>query len=131
MTRKLLPSSHRLFVPMDKLLTGHLPKRSPLFIRRSGCNYSSGLQSSSLCLLHKQHSCSSPFYLSIIYILRDLSAHAFMHSMTLLRNPFSSSLHTPAMVVPAGEHTISLSSPGCFPVSSTILALPSTDCAAN
>jgi len=34
-------------------------------------------------------------------------------------------------VVPAGEHTISLSSAGCFPVSKTIFALPSTAWAAN
>ena len=34
------------------------------------------------------------------------------------------------MVVPAGEQTSSFSCPGCFPVSSTILALPSTACAA-
>ena len=36
-----------------------------------------------------------------------------------------------SMVVPAGEVTISLSSPGCFPVSRTILALPSTAWEAN
>lgn len=30
-----------------------------------------------------------------------------------------------------GEHTMSFSSPGCLPVSSTILALPRTDCDAN
>ncbi len=35
------------------------------------------------------------------------------------------------MVVPAGEQTISLSSPGCFPVSRTIFAEPKTACAAN
>ena len=34
-------------------------------------------------------------------------------------------------VVPAGEQTMSLSSPGCMPVSRTILALPSTACAAK
>ena len=45
--------------------------------------------------------------------------------------PFSSSTRTAWIVVPAGEHTISLSSPGCFPVSRTIFALPSTAWAAN
>ena len=33
--------------------------------------------------------------------------------------------------VPAGEQTMSFSSPGCLPVSSTILALPRTACAAK
>ena len=39
--------------------------------------------------------------------------------------------HSPAIVVPPGEVTISLSCPGCLPVSSTILALPRTVWAAS
>lgn len=35
------------------------------------------------------------------------------------------------MVVPPGEQTSSLRTSGCFPVSRTILAAPSTDCAAS
>ena len=35
------------------------------------------------------------------------------------------------MVAPPGEQTSSLSTSGCFPVSSTILAAPSIDCAAS
>jgi tryptophan synthase beta chain len=65
------------------------------------------------------------------YIHFDFSMQASMASITAARMPFSSSTLTAWMVVPPGEHTISFNSPGCFPVSSTILALPSTDCAAN
>ncbi len=43
----------------------------------------------------------------------------------------SSSVLTPAIVVPEGEQTSSLSSYGCFPVSRTIFAAPSMDCAAS
>lgn len=45
---------------------------------------------------------------------------------TLTLTPFFSSSLTPAMVVPAGEVTMSFSCPGCFPVSSTIFAAPSS-----
>src|SRR5438105_1593187 len=38
---------------------------------------------------------------------------------------------SPAMVVPPGLATMSLSTPGCDPVSSTILAAPRTVCAAS
>ena len=38
----------------------------------------------------------------------------------------SSRAFTPSIVEPAGEHTASLSSPGCFPVSSCSLADPSS-----
>ena len=59
------------------------------------------------------------------------AVQAFIASMTAPRNPFSSKTRTASIVVPAGEHTISLSSAGCFPVSKTIFALPSTAWAAN
>ena len=58
------------------------------------------------------------------YIFLDLSAHTFIASITALLSPFSSRTRTASIVVPAGEHTISFNSPGCFPVSSTIFALP-------
>ena len=45
--------------------------------------------------------------------------------------PSFSKVLTASIVVPPGEHTISLSSPGCFLVSSTILAAPITACAQN
>ena len=44
--------------------------------------------------------------------------------------PRSSSVRTPWIVEPAGEQTLSLSTPGCWPVSSTIFAVPSIICAA-
>ena len=44
--------------------------------------------------------------------------------------PRSSSVRTPWIVEPAGEQTLSLSTPGCWFVSSTILAVPSIICAA-
>ena len=66
-----------------------------------------------------------------IYIPFATSTHAFIASMTALLNPCSSNTPTASIVVPAGEHTMSLSSPGCFPVSRTIFALPRTACAAN
>ena len=59
------------------------------------------------------------FYIPFVFLVQ-----ACIASIILLRNPFSSSTRTASMVVPAGEHTISFNSPGCFPVSSTILALP-------
>ena len=43
----------------------------------------------------------------------------------------SSAARTPTMVVPPGEQTSSLSASGCLPVSRTIFAAPSMDCAAN
>lgn len=60
----------------------------------------------------------------------ESSRHRFVAATTalikLLRNaPFSNSW-IPAMVVPAGDATASLSCPGCFPVWFTIAAAPST-----
>ena len=52
-------------------------------------------------------------------------------SMKAPRTPCCSSVFTPTIVLPPGEQTISLSSPGCLPVSSTILAAPNTVCAAS
>lgn len=43
------------------------------------------------------------------------------------RKPVSSNLCMAAIVVPPGEHTSSLSCPGCFPDSSTIFAAPCTN----
>ena len=51
--------------------------------------------------------------------------------MTAFLSPCSSRVSTAAIVVPPGEHTISFSSPGCLPVSRTILAAPYTDWAAG
>ena len=51
-------------------------------------------------------------------------------SMAALRKPFLSNAATPSMVVPPGLHTASFSSPGCFPVSSTMAALPRSMAAA-
>ena len=51
--------------------------------------------------------------------------------MSALRTPPSSSSCAPSIVVPPGLQTMSLSSPGCLPVSSTIFAVPSIVCAAN
>ncbi len=47
------------------------------------------------------------------------------------RRPRSSAALTPSMVVPPGEQTSSLRTSGCLPVSRTILAAPSIDCAAS
>ena len=65
------------------------------------------------------------------HIVFDFSAAHFTARMTAWRKPDSSRAYTPSMVVPAGEQTASLSSPGCCPVSRTIFADPSTVCAAN
>ena len=65
------------------------------------------------------------------YRLLEISSASFTASNTALRNPICSNTRTPPIVVPAGEHTISFNSPGCFPVSNTIFALPRTACAAN
>src|SRR6185369_7593981 len=46
--------------------------------------------------------------------------------MKVVRMPPSSSAATPAIEVPPGELTMSLSAPGCMPVSSKSLAAPST-----
>lgn len=51
-------------------------------------------------------------------------------SMAALRKPFLSNAATPSMVVPPGLHTASFNSPGCFPVSSTMAALPRSMAAA-
>ena len=48
-----------------------------------------------------------------------------------LRSLRGAGLEADAVVFPAGEHTMSFSSPGCLPVSNTIFAEPSTACAAN
>ena len=47
-------------------------------------------------------------------------------SMAAARNPRASRARTPWMVEPPGEHTASFRAPGCFPLSSTIRAAPST-----
>ena len=65
------------------------------------------------------------------YNFLPFSAAAVSASNTALRKPFFSRIRTPSMVVPAGEHTISFSSPGCIPVSRSSFALPSTAWAAN
>ena len=44
--------------------------------------------------------------------------------MQALRKPFSSSAVTPQMVVPAGQQTLSLRTPGCVPVASCSFAEP-------
>ena len=67
----------------------------------------------------------------IFYIFLDFSAHTSIASIKALLNPAASSTFTASIVVPAGEHTISFNSPGCFPVSRTIFALPITAFAAN
>mmetsp|Transcript_957 Transcript_957/g.1494 ORF Transcript_957/g.1494 Transcript_957/m.1494 type:complete len:109 (-) Transcript_957:883-1209(-) len=54
------------------------------------------------------------------------SAEAITAFMRAQRTPAFSSSCTPAMVVPPGDVTMSLRAPGCFPVSSTIIALPIT-----
>mmetsp|Transcript_13593 Transcript_13593/g.21726 ORF Transcript_13593/g.21726 Transcript_13593/m.21726 type:complete len:212 (+) Transcript_13593:179-814(+) len=46
-------------------------------------------------------------------------------------NPTLSKACIPAIVVPPGDATLSLSNPGCSPVSSTIFAAPKTVCAAK
>src|SRR5215510_1175243 len=51
--------------------------------------------------------------------------------MKARRSPPSSRAAMPAMVVPPGDETMSLSWPGCTPVSSTRRAEPSTVCAAR
>src|SRR5262249_42849001 len=52
-------------------------------------------------------------------------------SIRAARTPPRSRACSPAMVVPPGLATASLSAPACSPVSSTILAEPSTVCAAR
>ena len=52
-------------------------------------------------------------------------------SIAAPRRPARSSACSPAMVVPPGLATASFSAPGCWPVSRTIFALPSTVCAAS
>src|SRR5678816_2081102 len=51
--------------------------------------------------------------------------------MMVRRIPPSSRAAMPAMVVPPGEATMSLSCPGCMPVSKMSLAEPSTVCVAS
>ena len=51
--------------------------------------------------------------------------------MAALRRPFSSREATPLMVVPPGEHTASLSTAGCLPVSTAILPVPAIICPAS
>ena len=71
------------------------------------------------------------FFVGKAHIFFPLSAAPCNASNTALRKPFFSRIRTPSMVVPAGEHTISFSSPGCIPVSRSSFALPSTAWAAN
>ena len=66
----------------------------------------------------------------IFYNVRDFAVASRSARMTVPRNACSSSDCTPTMVDPDGEVTWSFSSPGCLPVSSTILADPMTACAA-
>src|SRR5207245_2190286 len=51
--------------------------------------------------------------------------------ISTLRRPPASSVCNPAMAVPPGLVTPSLSMPGCWPLSMSSLALPSTVCAAS
>ena len=62
------------------------------------------------------------------FMLFALLVQASIPARTAFRKPAFSSAAIASMVVPAGEHTISFNSPGCFPVSRTIFALPSTAC---
>lgn len=56
---------------------------------------------------------------------------ASMASIIAARTPASSMARMPRMVVPPGEQTLSLSSPGCRPLSSSILPAPITVWAAS
>ena len=67
---------------------------------------------------------SSPAYVFLFLEAR-------VASITALLRFSRSSTATASMVVPPGEQTMSFNSPGCIPVSRSILALPRTDCAAN
>ena len=65
------------------------------------------------------------------YIFLQRSQTAETASIKLLLKPEASSAATAAMVVPPGEQTLSLRTPGCSPVSRTILAEPKTAWATN
>ena len=56
---------------------------------------------------------------------------ASMASIIAARTPASSMARMPRMVVPPGEQTLSLSAPGCRPLSSSILPAPLTVWAAS
>ena len=56
---------------------------------------------------------------------------ASMASIIAARTPASSMARMPRMVVPPGEQTLSLSAPGCRPLSSSILPAPITVRAAS
>ena len=56
---------------------------------------------------------------------------ASMASIIAARTPASSMARMPRMVVPPGEQTLSLSAPGCRPLSSSILPAPITVWAAS
>ena len=101
--------------------------------------YSKGLGAHSLHSRHKQNSGWLKRLLSRTQPLLQQDSAAYMFccpnsrarnvaastaSISALRKPFFSSTWIALMVVPAGEQTSSLSWPGCFPVSTTILAAP-------
>ncbi len=67
---------------------------------------------------------TGPFRGPCIYRFRDFSAQASCASITAPRKPSASREATASIVVPPGEQTMSFNCPGCFPVSSTILAEP-------
>lgn len=60
-----------------------------------------------------------------------LSAAAVTADMTVARNAPFSKASIPAIVVPPGLATWSLSTPGCSPVSCTMVAAPLTVCVAS
>ena len=66
------------------------------------------------------------FYCPYLPNSLDRSVAVFTASINAERNPALSNLATPAIVVPPGLVTRSLSSPGCIPVSLTKIAVPNT-----
>src|SRR5581483_4808767 len=62
---------------------------------------------------------------------RERSVARSTARMNVVRMPPSSSAAMPAMVVPPGDDTMSLSAPGCRPVSDSSVAAPSTVCVAS
>lgn len=58
----------------------------------------------------------------------DLSAHFSTALITVFLNPFFSRSITASIVVPPGEQTSSLSTPGCLPVSKANFAEPNIAC---
>ena len=61
----------------------------------------------------------------------DLFAHFSIALITVFLNPFFSRSITASIVVPPGEQTSSLRTPGCFPVSNANFAEPNIDCSAS